>query len=279
MFPDEITEVVHKYINAGPTITALSRTEEIRRWINLSKDLQPAEVEIRSNMSDRRQKILEGKKLALLRALLSDAGHSDLNLVDDLTTGFNLTGALPESHTFAKRVKPATLSREELRSVADLCRKSMLETTQSSGDTELDDQLYEATCKEVRKGFLEGPLDPAHLPAGATLTRRFGVKQKSKTRPIDDYKASFVNCSVSQSETASVHTVDHIAAMVACTMRCAEACGLQIELSAKAWDLADAYKQVPLSEEAFHFLWYTAPQPVGLRCTNRGSSLLVPWHL
>ena len=251
MFPDEITEVVHKYINAGPTISAPSRTEEIRRWINLSKDLQPAEVEIRSNMSVRRQKILEGKKLALLRALLSDAGHSDLNLVDDLTTGFNLTGALPESHTFAKRVKPATLSREEPRSVADLCRKSMLETTQSSGDAELDDQLYEATCKEVRKGFLEGPLDPADLPTGATLTRRFGVKQKSKTRPIDDYKASFVNSSVSQSETASVHTVDHIAAMVACTMRCAEACGLQIELSAKAWDLADAYKQVPLSEEAF----------------------------
>ena len=127
----------------------------------------------------------------------------------------------------------------------------MLEMTQSSGDTELDEQLYAATVKEVKKGFLENPLDPVSLPAGATLTRRFGVKQKSKTRPIDDYKASFVNSSVSQSETATVHAVDHIAAMVACVMRAADSNGHKLELSAKAWDLADAYKQVPLSDEAF----------------------------
>ena len=169
MFPDEITEVVHKYINAGPTNMALSRTEEIKRWISLSKDLQHAEAEIRANMSTRRQKILEGKKLALLRSLLLDAGHSDLNLVDDLIAGFNLTGALPESHAFAKRVRPATISCEELRSVADLCKKSMLEMTQSSGDTELDEQLYEATCKEVSKGFLEGPLDPGTPPCWGHL--------------------------------------------------------------------------------------------------------------
>ena len=132
-----------------------------------------------------------------------------------------------------------------------MCRQGMLDMTQSSGDSELDDQLYAATRKEVAKGFLDGPLDPGDLPAGATLTRRFGVKQKSKTRPIDDYKASFVNSSVSQTEVASVHTVDHIAAMVACIMRTAETQGRQLDLTAKAWDLADAYKQVPLSDRAF----------------------------
>ena len=31
---------------------------------------------------------------------------------------------------------------------------------------------------------------------GGTLTRRFGVSQKGKVRPIDDHKASFVNASV-----------------------------------------------------------------------------------
>ena len=77
------------------------------------------------------------------------------------------------------------------------------------------------------------------------------MKQKAKTRPIDDYKSPFVNCSVAQSETASVHTVDHIAAMVACVMRTAQEKGIEVELNAKAWDLADAYKQVPLSEKAF----------------------------
>ena len=251
MFPDEITEVVRTYVNLGPSNIALHRTEEIKRWISLSEDLRPAETVLRSNMSPRRQNILEGKKLALLRTLLIEAEHSDLNLVDDLATGFDLTGALPESHSFTRRVRPAAMSCEELRNVANMCRQGMLDMTQSSGDSELDDQLYAATRKEVAKGFLDGPLDPGDLPAGATLTRRFGVKQKSKTRPIDDYKASFVNSSVSQTEAASLHTVDHIAAMVACIMRTAETQGRQLDLTAKAWDLADAYKQVPLSDRAF----------------------------
>ena len=49
--------------------------------------------------------------------------------------------------------------------------------------------------KEVKKGFIEGPMDLEFLPEGAILTRRFGVKQKTKTHPIDNYKSSFVNSS------------------------------------------------------------------------------------
>lgn len=60
---------------------------------------------------------------------------------------------------------------------------------------------------------------PCSLPPGSTLIRRFGVEQKNKTRPIVDYKASFVNSSVTQTESASVHTVDHIAALVSCVLR------------------------------------------------------------
>ena len=39
--------------------------------------------------------------------------------------------------------------------------------------------------------------------------------------------------------------------MVACVMRTATPTGLTVELAAKACDLADAYKQVPLSDEAY----------------------------
>ena len=96
-----------------------------------------------------------------------------------------------------------------------MTRSSMLDMIRSSGDEVLDSQLYEATLKEVNKGFIEGPLNPLDMPTGATLTRRFGIRQKNRTRPIDDYyKASFVNSSVTQPETASVHTVDHIASLV-----------------------------------------------------------------
>jgi len=143
------------------------------------------------------------------------------------------------------------MSCGDLRRIADLSREGMLQMVKSSGDAEIDSQLYAATMKEVSKGFLEGPIDPRALPAGSTLTRRFGVFQKNKTRPIDDYKASFVNSSVSQTETATVHTVDHVASMIACVLRHAEDRSQRPNLVAKTWDLADAYKQIPLSDRAF----------------------------
>lgn len=103
-----------------------------------------------------------------------------------------------------------------------------------------------------------GPLDPNKLPAGASLNRRFGVRQKNKTRPIDDYKASFVNSSVSQSETATVHSVDHIVSMIAYLLRMSSQRAHRLDLVAKTWDLADAHKQIPLRDHVFDHDAYLA---------------------
>ena len=250
-FPDEMEMVVKHCLDKNPAILSQDRTEEIKRWIHLKKSLGPEESLIKEKMSARRKDILGSKNLALFEHLLKDAGHGDVDLVNQLADGFDLTGSLPESNVFSRKVRPASMSCGDPRRIADLSRESMLQLVKSSGDAELDSQLYAATMKEVSKGFLVGPIDPAALPAGSTLTRRFGVFQKSKTRPIDDYKASFVNSSVSQTETATVHTVDHVASMIACILRHSEARSQHPELVAKTWDLADAYKQIPLSDKAF----------------------------
>ena len=107
---------------------------------------------------------------------------------------------------------------------------------QSSGDKEIDLGLFAATSKEVEKGFIQGPIDKEDLPAGATLTKRFPVKQKTKVRPIDDYKA------VTQNEGVTIHTIDHIASTIAFWMR-SGALSTSDGLVAKCWDLSDAYKQ------------------------------------
>ena len=114
------------------------------------------------------------------------------------------------------------------RKVSDLGRDGILQSVSSSGDPELDELLYAATLKEVSKRFLVKDIDVASIPAGATLTGRLGVRQKKKARPIDDYKSSFVSSSVTQSETASVHMVDHIAALVSCILRTSESKGKPI---------------------------------------------------
>ena len=250
-FPDEMEEVVKHCLNQTPARLSQDRTEEIKRWIHLKQSLASEETSNKELMSDRRKDILGSKNLALFNRLLKDAGHGDVDLVKQLAEGFDLTGSLPESNVFSRKVRPAAMSCEDLRRIADMSRESMLQMVKSSGDADLDSQLYAATMKEVSKGFLIGPINPEDLPSGSTLTRRFGVFQKNKTRPIDDYKASFVNSSVSQTETATVHTVDHVASMIACILRQSETRSLRPELVAKTWDLADAYKQIPLSDQAF----------------------------
>ena len=76
------------------------------------------------------------------------------------------------------------------------------------------------------------------------------MKQKNKVRPIDDYKASLVNFAVAQHEGVTIHTIDHIAPMLAFWMR-SGSLSPEDGLVAKCWDLSEAYKQVPLSDEAF----------------------------
>ena len=89
------------------------------------------------------------------------------------------------------------------------------------------------------------------------MTKRFPVKQKNKVRPIDDYKASLVNFAVTQSEGVTIHTIDHIASMTACWTKSGSLIS-EDPLVAKCWDLSDAYKQVPLSDNAFELDSYLA---------------------
>ena len=98
----------------------------------------------------------------------------------------------------------------------------------------------------MEKGFIEGPVEKESLLAGSTLTKRFPVQ--NKVRPIDDSKASLVNFAVSQTEGVTIHTIDHITAMTSWWMR-SGSLSPDDALVAKCWDLSDAYKQVPLSDQ------------------------------
>eukprot|EP00435_Cladocopium_sp_Y103_P000415 s4522_g1.t1 len=217
----------------------------------LAEDLRPTHQAMLDGESQRRRQILEGKRLKLMEQLLAEAQHEDTDLIKDILNGFDLTGQLPESSVFKKKFRPATLHCSELRKIAATSRQAMLRAVGSSGDPELDQGLMEANLKEVNKGFILGPVSEAELPAGATLTRRFAVRQKNKIRPIDDYRASLVNSSVTQTEGVTVHAIDHIAAMIALWMRASVGSKKVGGLTAKCWDLSDAYKQLPLSVHAF----------------------------
>ena len=66
-----------------------------------------------------------------------------------------------------------------------------------------------------------------------------------------------MNFAVTQNEGVTIHTIDHIASMTACWMKSGRL-SLEDPLVAKCWDLSDAYKQAPLSDNAFELDSYLA---------------------
>ena len=60
-------------------------------------------------------------------------------------------------------------------------------------DPEIDRGTYEATLDEVSRGWLTGPIPEEDLKPNSLVTRRFGVLQNNKIRPIDNYLESGLN--------------------------------------------------------------------------------------
>ena len=167
---------------------AQHRSSVLRDMIARAEQLKEDEEKWKASLSSRIRKVLDSKRILLFKELLIKSGSTDLNLHEDMCTGFDLTGKLPLSNVFEPKFRPAAISTESLRSVADRARHALIDSIRRSGDAEIDIGVYDSTVKELERGLLIGPIDPDVVPTGSTLTRRFGVRQKDKVRPIDDYK-------------------------------------------------------------------------------------------
>eukprot|EP00435_Cladocopium_sp_Y103_P017297 s391_g4.t1 len=233
MLPRPMQEAIEFCASHSPEAVARDRSDFLRRAVAKAKEFEDEERKLKQGMSERRRSVLAPKRMKLFQWMMEISDFGDKGLFEDVCRGFDLTGTLPESNTFTKKMRPASLPTEALRNVADRARQALLISMKGSGDPTLDKGVYTATMKELNKGFLRGPVDPSSLPPGATLTRRFGVVQGDKVRPIDDYKASLVNASVTQPEMVCLHSVDHIAGLGAQLIRAHEMRGKSVSLVAK----------------------------------------------
>ena len=140
-------------------------------------------------------------------------------------------------------------------------REATLLATKSSGDPELDLALWEATQKEVDRGWLRGPVNPRSLDPAAVISRRFGIWQGDKCRPIDDFRASGVNATTSAEDSVTVHSADTIAASIAYRLKVDDKCRRYGGLEMKSYDLHKAYKNLPLSAGAVDIAYLSVYNP------------------
>ena len=259
----EIKDLIDHYATASLADIMSARIETLRNWMRKAVDCMEEEKRLKEEMPDHCKKILAQKRLTLFGKILEEVGHEDTDLHLEVARGFDLSGPIPRSGVYKKRKKPGNLSRAELRRRAGTVRKTIYASTKSSGDPEIDDAVFEATTKEKESGWLHGPYTLEEIPLDASVTRRFGIKQGGKVRPIDNFTESLVNLTASSGETIELHGTDTIAAIAAYWMESMpkySSTNLPA-LKVKTWDLKKAYKQLCVSEDGLNDSYLAVYEP------------------
>ena len=87
LFPEEVRANVADLSNNTVHQIALERTEEVKRWMALPKELSAKERDLKPSISPRIAEVLKDKRLCLLERLLEEASHEDTSLVEDIKKG------------------------------------------------------------------------------------------------------------------------------------------------------------------------------------------------
>ena len=191
----------------------LDRLSDLERW---KSELELSEKKLHSTIDPESENILKSKNICLFSRVLQEIGHADKNLVDRMTKGFQLTGHLEESGVFAKRdpKNRNPISREDLLRSSSWSRQIFAASVGPSEDAEMDAEIYRITKDEIEAKLLVGPFTTSDLDSrhgGSWIAaRRFGIRQGSKIRQIDDFSVFGQNNTISADETVALGGVDAV---------------------------------------------------------------------
>ena len=173
--------------------------------------------------------------------------------------GMRITGNAEPSGVFPPEFKPAQLEEADLWRVAKFAQAEVQERVPKHvlgkqvrvGGEERDmaEMVWDATLKEVRKGWLEGPFSAEEVTQKLgplwTPSRRFGILQGGKVRNIDDLSEFSVNQAYGTPEKLDLGGVDEVVALSAAWIRTLQGSG-RSALLGRCLDLKGAYKQIAL---------------------------------
>lgn len=252
--PSILLQSLKDNINTSPSELARKRTEFVVKWTNRAKELEPEEIKLKASMDGQVAQAMKGKRLCLFREMLCHYNYPDVAVVDELQAGADLVGNVAATGMLPQKFQPALLTVEELGHRSELVRSTIMQQDGSSGDPQLDEQVWSKTMDEVAQGWLEGPLEEDSVSSRAPLSRRFGlIQKKDKVRLIDDYTESGVNSCVGTEESPTLHTIDVACAMLTAWFAERGNAGKESTLDARTFDLTSAYRQIGLSKQGRAF--------------------------
>ena len=245
--PGALKEVLSFLASKSPQEVARHRSDTLNFWLSRARKLCDAERTLHDSLHPTLKAILAPKRLLLWKEMMEYYHYPDVAVFDEVTSGITLSGAAPDVPFFEPGFKPAKITEEELAASARASRVAMLASIRSSGDDEIDKEVFSKTQDEVDCGWLEGPLEAHDLEQTAVISRRFGIRQSSgdvvKIRLIDDFTASNVNQTAQVENAPKLHTLDVVAALGMELLRQ----HADVEWLGKTIDLSSAYRQLGVS--------------------------------
>jgi len=233
-------EVVQMNMLEPPFALAKKRVEFFKRWTKRAKELNAKEDELRQTMPEHVRKVVGQKRLVLFKEMLSDLNYPDEKLVDDIASGFRLSGYMTKSNVFRTKSKRPAMSLETLKKMSRAFNATNLEAFGKRQEAELEEATWRETEAELEKGWIF--VDNSGSTEGKFLGRRFGLQQGHKIRVIDDCTCCGLNLTVGLHEKFKLHSVDFLAALIGFALKICPA-GSRPQVRGRTYDLRSAYKQ------------------------------------
>ena len=236
--PQEIRIVVQSMLDGDISGRFKSRAAFLKKWLKRSLELKNEEQSLHQKLPHHLQRILEGKRLLLWREILVDLEYPDVAVIDDICSGFQLTGWAPSTGVFRPDVRRPSLGLQQLISMSKGLNASVVNSLQGAVESEHDQFVWDETMTEVDRGWLA----PSSMEGECFVAKRFPVPQKDKVRLVDDFTICGVNGAYGLREKLRVQAVDELCAYLAFMLDQSPS-GCLPKLTGRTYDLKSAYKQ------------------------------------
>ena len=244
VLPSALEHSIAFNAESNPAEVASLRAAWFSKWTNKATEMSAEEDKLKSSLPKYARDIVLPKRIALWREILKDLEYPDLDVVDEMLGGVELTGQTPCTNVFPAAFKPAKHTVADLEANAKSEQKRILESIKSQGH--LDAPLEEKVDEEVELGWLSKPVNLEDVPCTASISRRFAIEQGDKIRLIDDLSDSGVNGAVQTTESPKPQSLDVVAAMV---LECLKKLN-KFQVLGKTYDLKSAYRQKFISPDS-----------------------------
>ena len=155
------------------------RLSAMKFWRRRALGLKQSEREFHESLLPSVAQVLNGKRIFIWQQMLESIGYEDMGVVKEFSTGTPLTGESEVTGLWPRKFKPASLTTADLEKVASAQRPLLTFQSFEFMDSDTLAAVWQQTQDEVAATFL--------------LSKRFGIKQSSKIRCVDDFTQSSIN--------------------------------------------------------------------------------------